>query len=60
MTTNTLEGLTVGALVREASQPCIYFEGRWFTWGEVRHVAGRILLHPSISAAAIVGFGTSG
>ena len=42
MTTNTLEDLTRRALTREASQPAIYFEGRWFTWGEMRHVAERI------------------
>ena len=42
MTTNTLEDLTARALAREASQPSIDFEGRWVTWGEMRHVADRI------------------
>jgi len=42
MTTETLEELTQRALAREASQPVIDFEGRWFTWGEMRHVAERL------------------
>jgi acyl-coenzyme A synthetase/AMP-(fatty) acid ligase len=40
--TITLEELTLGALAREASQPIIEFEGRWITWGEMRHVAQRM------------------
>jgi long-chain acyl-CoA synthetase len=39
---NTLEELSKAALAREASQPSIEFERRWFTWGEIRHVAERI------------------
>src|SRR5262245_1910465 len=39
---DTLEDLAKGALTREASRPCIDFEGRWFTWGEMRHVAERL------------------
>lgn len=42
MTINILEDLTARALAREAAQPSIYFEGRWVTWGEMRHVAERI------------------
>jgi long-chain acyl-CoA synthetase len=40
MTTSTLEDLAALPLAREAAQPCIDFEGRWITWGEMRHVAG--------------------
>jgi long-chain acyl-CoA synthetase len=36
-----LEDLAKGALTREASRPCIDFEGRWFTWGEMGHVSER-------------------
>ena len=39
MTTTTLEELTQRALMREASLHAIDFEGRWYTWGEMRHVA---------------------
>lgn len=42
MTASTLEELTQRALAREASVPAIDFEGRWFTWGEIRHVADRV------------------
>ena len=38
----TLEDLAAGALARDASQPSIDFEGRWVTWGEMRHVADRV------------------
>ena len=37
-----LEELSLRALAREASQPCIDFEKRWITWGEMRHVAERL------------------
>ena len=39
MTTTTLEELTHRALIREASLHAVDFEGRWYTWGEMRHVA---------------------
>jgi long-chain acyl-CoA synthetase len=39
---NTLEELSKAALAREASRPSIEFERRWFTWGEIRHVAERM------------------
>jgi long-chain acyl-CoA synthetase len=38
----TLEELATRALAREPSQHIIDFEGRWFTWGEMRHVAERM------------------
>ena len=38
----TLAELSARALAREASQPIIDFEGRWVTWGELRHVADRM------------------
>jgi acyl-coenzyme A synthetase/AMP-(fatty) acid ligase len=39
---STLEDLAARALAREAAQPSIDFEGRWVTWGEMRHVAERV------------------
>jgi long-chain acyl-CoA synthetase len=39
---STLEELSKAALAREASQPSIEFERRWFSWGEIRHVAERM------------------
>src|ERR1700732_2410213 len=38
----TLAELSARALAREASQPIIEFEGRWVTWGEMRHVSERV------------------
>ncbi|MDB6159156.1 MAG: AMP-dependent synthetase [Gammaproteobacteria bacterium] len=38
----TLAELSARALAREASQPIIEFEGRWVTWGEMRHVTERL------------------
>src|SRR4030088_3174492 len=40
--TITLPELSGRALAREASQPIIEFEGRWVTWGEMRHVTERL------------------
>ncbi len=37
-----LDELSARALVRAASQPAIEFEGRWFSWGELRQVADRL------------------
>ena len=37
-----LDELCAEALSREASQPAIEFEHRWFAWGELRHVADRL------------------
>jgi long-chain acyl-CoA synthetase len=48
---DALEQLTLRALVREASRPCIEFEDRWFTWGEMRHVAERVGAHIDASGA---------
>lgn len=42
MTTGALEDLTQRALSREASLSAIDFESRWYTWGELRHVAERL------------------
>ena len=39
---STLEELSKAALAREPSQPSIEFGKRWFTWGEIRHVAERL------------------
>lgn len=38
----TLEQLALQALAREPLRPCIEYENRWFTWGEMRHVAERL------------------
>jgi long-chain acyl-CoA synthetase len=40
--TTSLAELSARALAREASQPSIEFEGRWVTWGEIRHLAERM------------------
>ncbi len=39
MAASALDELTRRALSREGSLPAIYFESRWYTWGELRHVA---------------------
>src|SRR5688500_3176109 len=39
---NGLRQLTERALSRDASRPAIEFERRWFTWGDLRHVADRL------------------
>src|SRR3982075_1991453 len=39
---STLEELSISALARESSRPAIEFEGRWVTWGEMRHVTERM------------------
>jgi acyl-coenzyme A synthetase/AMP-(fatty) acid ligase len=38
----TLEQLCAAALAREATQQAIEFEGRWYSWGEMRQVADRV------------------
>jgi long-chain acyl-CoA synthetase len=38
----TLQALAAAALMRPATQPAIEFEGRWFTWGELRQLAERV------------------
>ena len=55
MTTTTLEELTQRALTREASLHAIDFEGRWYTWGEMRLVADGVgsLLDPGTPVALI-------
>jgi long-chain acyl-CoA synthetase len=37
-----LQQLAGHALTREASRQAIEFAGRWFTWGDLRHVADRL------------------
>ncbi|PTU30434.1 class I adenylate-forming enzyme family protein [Stenotrophobium rhamnosiphilum] len=39
---NELSQLTKNALARAPSRPAIEFEGRWFSWGELRHISDRI------------------
>lgn len=39
---NELDHLSAKALARPPSRPAIEFAGRWFSWGELRHVADRI------------------
>jgi acyl-coenzyme A synthetase/AMP-(fatty) acid ligase len=39
---STLQELSKAALARDAARPCIEFERRWFSWGEMRHVAERM------------------
>jgi hypothetical protein len=38
----SLQELSKAALARDASRPCIEFERRWISWGEIRHVAERM------------------
>lgn len=38
----TLEQLCAAALARDAGQQAIEFEGRWYSWGEMRQVADRV------------------
>ena len=40
--TGNLAELCARALAREASRPVLDFEGRWVTWGELRHIAERM------------------
>jgi long-chain acyl-CoA synthetase len=40
--TSILAELCARALAREAAQPILDFEGRWTTWGELRHIAERM------------------
>lgn len=40
---NELQQLSARALARDASLPAIEFEKRWFSWGEMRHVAERLV-----------------
>jgi len=40
--THTLEALSARTLARDAAQQAIEFEGRWLTWGDMRHVADRV------------------
>ena len=37
-----LQQLTKRALARDASRQAVEFERRWFTWGDLRHVADRV------------------
>jgi long-chain acyl-CoA synthetase len=37
-----LEELTEQALARDPAQPSIEFQGRWFTWGDIRKIADTI------------------
>ncbi len=53
-----LEELSVQALQRTPEQQAVEFQGRWFTWGEMRHVAERVVAlieasgaHPSAALA---------
>jgi acyl-coenzyme A synthetase/AMP-(fatty) acid ligase len=39
---NELNQLSAAALARTATRPAIEFAGRWYSWGELRHVANRI------------------
>ncbi|MES2488798.1 MAG: fatty acid--CoA ligase family protein [Pseudomonadota bacterium] len=39
---NELSQIAANALARSSARPAIEFEGRWFNWGELRHVADRI------------------
>ena len=39
---NELAQISAKALARPSSRPAIEFAGRWFSWGELRHVADRI------------------
>ena len=56
---NELSQFAANALARLPSRPAIEFDGRWYNWGELRHVADRIndLLNDSgIPAGASVTF----
>jgi long-chain acyl-CoA synthetase len=39
---STLEELCRCALSQDASRPCIEFQNKWISWGEMRHVAERV------------------
>src|SRR5690554_3154900 len=39
----TLEQLCALALARDPDRPAVEFENHWYTWGQMRHVAGRVL-----------------
>lgn len=39
---NKLDQISAQALARSPSRPAIEFAGRWFNWGELRHVANRL------------------
>ena len=56
---NELSQFATNALERSSERPAIEFEGRWFNWGELRHVADRIstlLSESGIPADAAVTF----
>lgn len=56
---NKLDQISAQALARPASRPAIEFGGRWFNWGELRHVADRLhalLTECGIAANAPVTF----
>ena len=38
-----LQRLSATALDRDPAQQAIEFNGRWFSWGEMRHVADRLI-----------------
>jgi long-chain acyl-CoA synthetase len=47
------------ALARDAAQPIVEFEHRWYTWGELRHVAQRLstlIAESGASGKATVAF----
>lgn len=48
---NTLQDLAAAALARPAAQPALEFEGRWFTWGELRQLAVRLAAQLEASGA---------
>ncbi|MFA5942023.1 MAG: long-chain fatty acid--CoA ligase [Sinimarinibacterium sp.] len=47
-----LEEWCTAALARPAGQPAIEFEGRWYTWGELRRVADGVAVLLEASGAA--------
>jgi len=39
---NSLQDMSVWALSRDAAYPALEWEGRWYTWGELRRTAERV------------------
>lgn len=55
----TLEQLAADALARDSERQAIEFEGRWYSWGQLRHVAdqvARLLEESGVHPQAAVTF----
>ncbi len=55
----TLQQLCEAVLARNPEQQAVEFEGRWYNWGELAYVAGRVsrlLVESGVDAAAAITF----